>query len=428
MGSVYKRGDRYYVRFRDLRGVWRARSAGRSRDEARRVLRDIERGLREPPTSIAAPVGTGPTLREVVPGWIDRRRRRGLRDWATDRGRLEKHVLPVLGSMPVGEIRVRHIVSLIESLAATELAPRSVRKVYGTLHKLLADLVVDELVASSPCVLTKDQLPKNRDRDSEWRAGAVFARDEVELLISSDQIPVDRQMLYGLLFLLGARIGEVAGLRWRDIDERAAPLHRITIAHSYEHGTKTEMPRSVPVHPTLAAMLAEWKLSSFAKLTGRPPTPDDLVIPSREGRMRSRHHTRNKFLEDLARLGLRHRRVHDTRRTFITLARVDGARKDVLEQITHAVRGDIMNLYTTLPWPTLCEAVSVLKIERRGAAVISLRRVVNGDVNGPPEDDSDGGADADGLVTGLVTAPRPRQQSARILGMRRGGGAGSRTF
>jgi hypothetical protein len=60
-----------------------------------------------------------------------------------------------------------------------------VRSVYGTMHKLFADLVVDELLPASPCVLTKDQLPAIRDKDPEWRANALFTRGELELLISA---------------------------------------------------------------------------------------------------------------------------------------------------------------------------------------------------------------------------------------------------
>ena len=41
------------------------------------------------------------------------------------------------------------------------------------------------------------------------------------------------------------------------------------------------------------------------------------------------------FLLDLATLKLRARRGHDLRRTFMTLAQVDGARRDLLEAVTH---------------------------------------------------------------------------------------------
>src|SRR5262245_54828728 len=43
--------------------------------------------------------------------------------------------------------------------------------------------------------------------------------------------------------------------------------------------TKTEVPRWVPVHPTLAKILAEWKLSGWAQLIGRAPTADDFIMP-----------------------------------------------------------------------------------------------------------------------------------------------------
>lgn len=88
--------------------------------------------------------------------------------------------------------------------------------------------------------------------------------------------------------------------------------------------------------------------------------------------MRSRHHGRNKLIEDLTRLGLRPRRSHDLRRTFITLCRVDGARGDILENVTHAQRGDIIDIYTSLPWAALCEEVAKLKISRRQGHIHAL--------------------------------------------------------
>jgi len=53
---------------------------------------------------------------------------------------------------------------------------------------------------------------------------------------------------------------------------------------------------------------------------------------------------------------------HDLRRTFVTLAQVDGARRDLLETITHGPRGDIINVYSSFPWPALGAEVAKLKI------------------------------------------------------------------
>lgn len=318
----------------------------------------------EQTTTVRAPVDAV-TIRRLHVKWLDHRRDIGLRNTLNERGQLEHHVLPVLGDTPVHQIRVRHIRELIDRMrTGGELAPRTIRSVYGTLHKFFADLVVDEVLPASPCVLTKDQLPKIRDKNPAWRAGALFTRDELELLISTRAIPHDRRVINAILLLTGLRFGEFAGLRWRDLDERTEPLMRLAISHSYDHGTKTESPRLVPVHPVLAEILLEWKRLGFPRMTHKTAGPNDLIVPSRRGRMRSRHQHRGKFLDDLHRLGLRHRRVHDTRRTMVTIARVDGARRDVLEQITHAPRGNILDLYTTLPWPTLCEAIACMKVKR----------------------------------------------------------------
>ena len=53
----------------------------------------------------------------------------------------------------------------------------------------------------------------------------------------------------------------------------------------------------------------------------------------------------------------------ELRRTFITHARSGGARPDVLKWATHGPSGDIIDIYTSMPWEPLCEAVSCLKLD-----------------------------------------------------------------
>ena len=139
------------------------------------------------------------------------------------------------------------------------------------------DAKISELVDSNPCELSKDHLPKAEDKDPEWRVTAKLTRGELEMLISDERIPQDRQVLYALGGIGGLRHGEAAVLCWRHYDADEA---RLTIATSYDHGkTKTGCPRFMPVHPTLAAVLAEWKLSAWPAMFGRLPGPDDLVVP-----------------------------------------------------------------------------------------------------------------------------------------------------
>jgi hypothetical protein len=51
---------------------------------------------------------------------------------------------------------------------------------------------------------------------------------------------------------------------------------------------------------------------------------------------------------------------------------VDGARRDLLETVTHGPRGDIISVYSTFPWPALCAEVAKLKIDFREGEIVEF--------------------------------------------------------
>lgn len=143
-------------------------------------------------------------------------------------------------------------------------------------------------------------------------------------------------------------------------------LRSYSTRYKVEKGTKTERPRRVPVSPLLARLLAHWKLSGWTAMYGRKPTPDDLIVPSRgqgerQPTYRSANHMLKKFHKDLARLGLRLRRLHDTRRTWLSLVRGEGANETHARWIAYGPGPSVMDDYTTLPWATLCRVVDGLR-------------------------------------------------------------------
>ena len=194
------------------------------------------------------------------------------------------------------ELRTRQIRDLVKQLRVKQsargdlLAPRTVRHVYSALRTMLQDAVVDELIDVSPCAVRKGELPGKIDRDPLWRPGAVFTRDEVESLISDERIPEDRRVVNALLFLAGLRFGECAALRWRVYDPSVEPLGKLVVATSFnvkkhaEKSVTTERPREVPVHPTLASVLATWKLGGWQELMGRPGPPVPTISSSPRAR------------------------------------------------------------------------------------------------------------------------------------------------
>lgn len=170
------------------------------------------------------------------------------------------------------------------------------------------------------------------------------------------------------------RTGEAAGLRWSCV-QRAEPLGRLVVATSYARGeTKTGTDRWMPIHPALAAVLAEWRLGGWARTFGRPPLEEDLVCPVPPptnrgprrpgGTMRTKDWARKRLVADLVVLGLRHRRAHDLRRTGISLAQDGGADSRVLRWGTHAPPRETIDAYTTLAWGTLCRAIAALALPR----------------------------------------------------------------
>jgi hypothetical protein len=104
---------------------------------------------------------------------------------------------------------------------------------------------------------------------------------------------------------------------------------------------------------------------------GRKPTDDDLIVPFAEPGEFFGQHIDNqmmlrRFHGDLETLGMRPRRQHDARRTFISLCLGDGARWDILRWITHArPKSTSIDDYTTLIWNPLCEEIAKLRVSIR---------------------------------------------------------------
>jgi integrase len=283
MGSVYPRRKKLWIRFKGPDGWTQQKTPYHVGEEnkARKVLLDVEAriaaGAEFDPTNSSGPI----TVAAYARKWLEERRR-FVADSKNDEARLKYHVLPTIGAMRLDEVRPRHLVDMFRALReANKLAPKSILNVYSTVKALFRDAkIADLLTGDAPTILTKYQLGEAVDKDPEWRVTARYSRDELEILISDPRLPIDRRVFYALEGIAGLRLGEAAGLRWRHYDPSLKPLGRLLIATSYDKGrTKTKQPRRMPVHPTLAAILAEWKLSGWPAMMGRQPTPDDLIVP-----------------------------------------------------------------------------------------------------------------------------------------------------
>jgi integrase len=406
---MFLRGNRWYGKVRGVTGKWEQLATGFRQEEeeqAEKFLRDAQRRFdAERERNERAGAGAGPmTVRRYVAQWLKEREALG-HDWKHDRGRLEAHVLPVIGDMPLADVHTQHLVDLVRRIRTTPsaqtgepVAQRTVYNIYAVVSALFRDARLAGLIGQSPCILTERQLGPKRDKDPEWRKDAVFTRDEATAIISSPQIPADRRVVYALELLAGVRPGEAAALRWRHYEAAKQPLGELFVALAFStrqfrtKSTKTDSVKYIPVHPTLAAILAEWKLAGWAEMMGRPPGSEDLIVPlppadaaarvtRREAEpFRPTYYSARRWRdEDLPALGFRPRRHYDMRATFITLALEDGADEHILEtRVTHTKksRSAFDGYNRGRQWEIVCRELAKLRLHRSsGGEIIPLPAV-----------------------------------------------------
>ncbi|MBL8910384.1 MAG: hypothetical protein JNM17_06740, partial [Archangium sp.] len=219
MGSVYKRGPFWWIAFKVPNGKRVLRSTGISSSqperEARAVLLQVERELE---SGARRDANAATTVAEYAAQWTEARKARKLMNATRDLKRLRRHAFPVFGAKRLGVVAPREVRAWVLSLRAAGWAPRTVRNLYGLLHRLFADAVADELIIASPAVLKKGDLPKKKDKDPKWRSSAKYKREEVDALLSHGGVPADRRATYALAALTGMREGEISALRWNAID------------------------------------------------------------------------------------------------------------------------------------------------------------------------------------------------------------------
>lgn len=297
-----------------------------------------------------------------------------------------------LTELPLDDVSpTKHIDRLVTELRAEtkpdgtrRLSDKSIANALGLLTLIFKAAVRAERCVRNPVVLAPRTLRRAPVVEKE-----IYGAAELQVLIRHHTIPWPIRVLNALCGLGGLREGEACGLRWRDLDLTAGPLASLTVSTQYGgKKLKTERPRAVPVHPALRELLEAWASEGFQLYACRRPTPDSYIVPNTSRRSQAEHHTRSSYYKAFVRsaeaAGVRPRSLHSLRHTMITLARRGGARKDVLERVTHNARGDIVDRYTHLDWLPLCEAVSSIQLD---AHPDSQRALPNPHETGGRDDD-----------------------------------------
>jgi len=128
---------------------------------------------------------------------------------------LEAHVLPFviepegcsLGSLLLGEVRVRHIRQLIQAKKKEQYAKNTIRLMRGALSSALTDAVMDELIVANPAMMVS-----NRKRGQGLRARQAEIENSVKVLDGSQyesfcRAALRERRVFGILFYFLAKTG-----------------------------------------------------------------------------------------------------------------------------------------------------------------------------------------------------------------------------
>ena len=238
------------------------------------------------------------------------------------------------------------------------LSEKTCANIIGVLGTMFQSAVDRDILQSNPF-----KLPRGTFQRAPTKRRTTYQIADVRKLMADPAVHLSAKVFAALAFYTGEREGEIGGRRWRDLDMDAKPLGCLTVASQYnDRPLKTEKragtrPRFVPVHPELARVLAAWWSTGWELVHLRPPCPDDFIVPAKGIVGHTKSSAYKMWRKACLAAGVQNVSLHSTRHTFMSLARRGGARKEVVEKVTHNAAGDIVDSYTHWDWAPFCEAV-----------------------------------------------------------------------
>lgn len=237
---------------------------------------------------------------------------------------------------------------------------KATNKVIASSVRLLEDAKRQGLVARNVAEHVSRVATAHRDMSS-------FTEDEVRQLLNS--IEDDRLAHAWHLALSGMRRGEIAGLRWADVDMDSRTLtirnNRVSAGGRSVEGDPKSFTsrRTLPIPERLhAALIAARERQRIERdLAGSAYRSGTYVVSNEVGDAYSPAVLSRYWRDMLVRVGMRHIRLHDARHTCATLMHLQGVPVSVIAAwIGHADASLTMRLYAHSQDDALRRAASVV--------------------------------------------------------------------
>ena len=324
------------------------RDADRRRTE---LLRDLDTGDYIEPSGLT----TAEFLRTWLRDSVEVRVRQ--QSFVVYRRVAERHIIPVVGHIPVEKLTSQEIQSMESGFIRKGLSARTAQYCHGLLSQALKwGVRIGILRRNASDRVDAPRFQPYRSRTLNW--------DEVSTLLSAlESAPYYSLVLIALL--TGLRRSELLGLRWRDVDfDRSL----VSVNHSL-----VELPGRVELGPTKSGRPRSVSLPSQAVdclaslLESRPIGLDHLdgmVFCRGDGRPLRQGAVSRFFRKLVVEAGFEGFRFHDLRHTHATLLLGEGVHlKIVSERLGRAGIAITADLYSHVA-PGLQEEAAVQLSER----------------------------------------------------------------
>jgi integrase len=338
----------------DDRGRRRQREVGgfRTKKEAQAALNDALSGSQR--GTYAAPSRT--TVRQFLDEWHEGAKSElALTAWVNYGQLIRRNIQPYLGSKRLTDLTPLDVKRWHGKLLdggrhdGGPLSVASVKLAHRILHRALADAVRWKLIAANPA--SGVRVP--RSAPSEM---TVWTSDEARRFL--DAVADDRLVaLWTLALHTGLRRGELAGLRWVDVDLEQGTLtvaQQRTTANYVVVVTppKAKSHRQLLLAPaTVTALRGHQHRQRVERMALGPAWTDSgFVFVDESGVEYHPQRFTKMFDEVVKRTGAPKIRLHDTRHTMATLALEAGVHpKVVQEQLGHSAIAVTLDTYSHVP-------------------------------------------------------------------------------
>lgn len=267
------------------------------------------------------------TVRAFVDSWLEgakpRFRERAFHSY---RETLDRHVLPFLGDMRLGELRMPHVQKWVEERSEAGVPPRTVRYARTVFRAVIGRAVAQHLIARNPAA-KGIELPAYQEREMT----PLDAAQAQQFLATIKDDPLEG--LFTVALACGLRIGEALGLQWGDVDadRGTISIHR-TIGRLPKVGLITGPPKSRNSRRTLklpAIVASALKRHRTRQLemrlaAGKAWQEGAWVFTSPIGTPLDAANVRREFRAHLTAAKLPMIRLHDLRHSAATLLLAQG--------------------------------------------------------------------------------------------------------